>query len=175
MLVKVVGRGTGRALDVNHLVGSTAEEGGNGWPRAPRLSRRATGTDVSRRPRVSTLVLTDQPKAPYNRSMASGPKNTVSVEIGGTPYRMVTDTDADHLRRLSDQVNQRIDALGAKATRALGPAQILAIVSLTMAEELEGLERQLSAQKEATQQAVRTALGRIDAALLAANAVGDAG
>lgn len=106
--------------------------------------------------------------------MASGPKNTVSVEIGGTPYRMVTDTDADHLRRLSDHVNQRIEALGAKATRALGPAQLLAIVSLTMAEELEGLERQVAAQQEATQQAVQTALGRIDAALLAANAVGDA-
>ena len=104
--------------------------------------------------------------------MASGPKNTVSVEIGGTPYRMVTDTDADHLRRLADQVNQRIDALGAKATRAFSPAQLLAIVSLTMAEELEGLERQVSAQQEATQQAVHTALGRIDAALLAANAVG---
>ena len=106
--------------------------------------------------------------------MASGPKNTVSVEIGGTPYRMVTDTDSDHLRRLSDHVNQRIDALGPKATRALSPAQVLAIVSLTMAEELEGLQRQVLAQQEATQEAVRTALGRIDAALLAANSIGDA-
>lgn len=146
----------------------------NDWPREANTITKGPGNRRFRRWHVSRLVLTERPKAPYNGSMASGPKNTVSVEIGGTPYRMVTDTDADHLRRLSDQVNQRIDALGAKATRALGPAQILAIVSLTMAEELEGLQRQVSAQQEATQQAVQTALGRIDAALLAANAVGDA-
>ena len=105
--------------------------------------------------------------------MASNAKNTVSVEIGGTQYRMVTDTDADHLRRLADHVNHRIDALGPKATRALTPAQLLAIVSLTMAEELDELSRRLEGQRDATQGAVRTALNRIDAALLAAEQVGD--
>ncbi len=118
--------------------------------------------------RESPGSLTALVASPYNGIMSSTAKNTVSVDIGGTKYRMVTDTDADHLRRLAAQVNERIDALGDRTTRTLSAAQLLAIVSLTLAEELENAERQLGQVKETHRTRTDRALQAIDAALLAA-------
>ena len=99
-------------------------------------------------------------------------QSAVTIELGGQRYRMVTDTDETHLRRLAGVVNQHIDALGERATRSLSPAQQLAIVALTLAEELEA---QQSAQKQLEDSASATtqkAIECIDRALAAGRGFG---
>ena len=93
------------------------------------------------------------------------PKRTVTLEIAGARYRMATDSEEGHLHRLAENINARIDALGTKAVRAATPAQLLAIVALTLAEDLEVSERRREALEEATRQTVREAIARIDARL----------
>jgi cell division protein ZapA len=89
-------------------------------------------------------------------------KNTVTIEIAGSKYRMVTDTDEAHLERLAGIVNERIAALGPKAARTASPAQILAIVALGLAEDLRETETRAERVEHATKDAVRRAIDRID-------------
>jgi cell division protein ZapA len=89
-------------------------------------------------------------------------KHTVTIEIAGSKYRMVTDTDETHLERLAGMVNERIAALGPKAARTASPAQILAIVALGLAEDLRETEARVERIERATRDAVRRAIERID-------------
>lgn len=89
-------------------------------------------------------------------------KRTVTLEIAGARYRMASDADEEHLRRLADLVNERIAALGPKATKSATPAQLLAVVALGLADELvqsEGRRRELEAS---TREALGRAIARID-------------
>ncbi len=89
-------------------------------------------------------------------------KQTVTVEIAGARYRMTTDADAEHLQRLASMVNERIEALGPRAARAASPAQLLAVVALGLAEDLEAEGRRRKHVEDVTRQAITTAIERID-------------
>jgi cell division protein ZapA (FtsZ GTPase activity inhibitor) len=89
-------------------------------------------------------------------------KNSVTLEIAGARYRMTSDTEEEHLQRLADQINARIEALGPKAQRTASPAQLLAVVALELAEDLEVAERRNERLKTVTRRAIEQAIERID-------------
>jgi len=94
-------------------------------------------------------------------------KRTVQIEIAGARYRMSADADETYLQRLADMVNERVQALGPKAARAATPAQLLAVVALGLAEDLEASERRRDQLEAKTRQVVGTAIRRIDQRLQA--------
>lgn len=94
-------------------------------------------------------------------------KRTVQIEIAGASYRMSSDADEAYLQRLADIVNERVQALGPKAARTATPAQILAVVALSLAEDLEASERRRETLEAKTRQVVGAAIRRIDQRLQA--------
>lgn len=89
-------------------------------------------------------------------------KRTVQIEIAGARYRMSSDADEAYLERLANTINERIEALGPKAARTATPAQLLAVVALSLAEDLEVSERQRRSLERKTRQIVGAAIRRID-------------
>lgn len=89
-------------------------------------------------------------------------KRTVTLEIAGAKYRMTSDADEAHLARLTDVINERIEALGPKAQRTATPAQLLAVVALGLADDLLSAERRRRDIEDATRAAVQQAIERID-------------
>lgn len=94
-------------------------------------------------------------------------KRIVQIEIAGARYRMSSDADEAYLQRLADIVNKRVEALGPKAARAATPAQLLAVVALGLAEDLEASERTRETLEMKTRQVVGAAIRRIDQKLQA--------
>ena len=94
-------------------------------------------------------------------------KSTVQIEIAGARYRMSSDADETYLQRLADIVNERVKALGPKAARAATPAQLLAVVALSLAEDLEVSEQHRITLEDKTRQVVGGAIRRIDERLQA--------
>ncbi len=89
-------------------------------------------------------------------------KHTVTIEIAGAKYRMTTDTDESHLQHLADVVNARITELGPKAARTASAGQILAVVALGLAEDLEVSEERRARVEQTTRRTVEAAIARID-------------
>lgn len=75
---------------------------------------------------------------------------------------MSSDADEAYLQRLADIVNERVAALGPKAARAATPAQLLAVVALSLAEDLDASEQRRESLEARTRQVVDTAIRRID-------------
>ena len=89
-------------------------------------------------------------------------KRTVQIEIAGARYRMSSDADEQYLQRLADIVNERVQALGPKAARTATPAQLLAVVALGLAEDLEASEQRRAGLEAKTRKVVGAAIERID-------------
>jgi cell division protein ZapA len=89
-------------------------------------------------------------------------KRNVQIEIAGARYRMSSDADEAYLQRLADIVNERVQALGPKAARAASPAQLLAVVALSLAEDLDASERRRGDLETKTRELVGNAIRRID-------------
>ena len=75
---------------------------------------------------------------------------------------MSSDTDEAHLQHLATTVNERIQALGARAARTASPAQLLAVVALGLAEDLRASEERRVALHDKTKKVVTNAIERID-------------
>ena len=99
--------------------------------------------------------------------MPSTVKLNVQIEIAGARYRMSSDADETYLQRLADIVNERVEALGPKAARAATPAQLLAVVALGLAEDLDASERRREGLEAKTREVVDAAIRRIDQRLQA--------
>jgi cell division protein ZapA (FtsZ GTPase activity inhibitor) len=89
-------------------------------------------------------------------------KRTVTLEIAGTKFRLVADTEENHLRHLASIVNQRLDQLEGKTPRAAGTTQLLALVALGLVDDLLTAEQRLKQVTEMTRSAVANAIDRID-------------
>lgn len=85
---------------------------------------------------------------------------------------MTSDTDKAHLERLAAIVNERIASLGEKARLKASPAQLLAVVALGLAEDLEVAERRRQEVVARTRDVVGQAISRIDQRLAADAAAG---
>ena len=94
-------------------------------------------------------------------------KRTVQIEIAGARYHMSSDADESYLQRLADIVNERVQSLGPKAARTATPAQLLAVVALSLAEDLEASEQKRETLEAKTRQVVGAAIRRIDQRLQA--------
>lgn len=101
-------------------------------------------------------------------SLGSGPnvKTTVTLEIAGAKYRMVSDADETHLQNLARLVNERVQALGDKAGRTASPNQVLALVALGLADDLVSAENRLEKLQSKTRDAIQSAIARIDQRLI---------
>ncbi|MCA9601751.1 MAG: cell division protein ZapA [Polyangiales bacterium] len=89
-------------------------------------------------------------------------KHTVVLEIAGAKFRMSSDAEEAHLRRLAETVNARIEALGPKAQRTVAPAQLLAVVALGLADDLHASEERLRVLEASAREVVGSAIQRID-------------
>lgn len=92
----------------------------------------------------------------------SADKRTVTLELAGGKFRLTSDAEDDHLRRLVQMVEERVAALGPKSSRSSSQAHLLAVVALGLADELLAAERRARALEDSTRKAVTTALERID-------------
>lgn len=104
-------------------------------------------------------------------------RRTVTLQIAGAKYRMVSDADEAYLGRLAQAVNKRLQSLSAKTPmpNQAQLTQLLVMVSLTFADELENAKRQL--QKLEThlsknvEREVQEVMRRIDRTMASLNKV----
>lgn len=92
-------------------------------------------------------------------------KQSVSVQIGGSGYKLVTDDDPERLVELASSLNERLEACDPRGT--LSSNQRLAVVALTLLEELEAAKAELSGQSSHARHTAQLALGEVEAALAA--------
>lgn len=91
-------------------------------------------------------------------------RNTVTLEIAGTRFRLVADAGAEQLLELAEVVNERVAQLHA-GSRTATPAQLLAMAALGLADDLRTAENRLERATELTRTTVKKAIERIDAHL----------
>lgn len=96
-------------------------------------------------------------------------RNTVTLEIAGTRFRLVADAEQGQLQELADTVNHRVAQLYA-GSRTATPAQLLAMTALGLADDLRNAETRLKQMEELTRTTVQQAIARIDAHLNTADA-----
>lgn len=89
-------------------------------------------------------------------------KRTVTLEIAGARYRMASDADEAHLTRLATLINDRIEQLGPKVAKSATPAQLLAVVSLGLADELVQSEERRRSVERSAHDTVQRVIARID-------------
>ncbi len=89
-------------------------------------------------------------------------KKTVSVDIAGSRYSMTADADEEHLARLSDLVNSRLDELGPRALKQASHAQLLAMVALGLADDLLTAHGRVDRLEKQTRGLLLHAIARID-------------
>lgn len=89
-------------------------------------------------------------------------KETVTIEIAGSTYRLVSDAGAQHLRHLAQIINSRIDALGLKTSRTTSPAQKLALVALSLVDDLESARNVCLELRRDAREVALDAIQRID-------------
>lgn len=92
-------------------------------------------------------------------------KHTVTIEIAGTRYKMVSDAPPERLEELAAIVNARIEAFGPAAQRAVNQGQLIAMVALGLAEELERQKAARAELESKVRTIVEDTIDRIDARL----------
>lgn len=100
-------------------------------------------------------------------------KQPVTIEIAGARYRMSSDADPEHLKRLAAVINDRIAELGTKARSTASAAQLLAVVALGLAEDLEVSETRRLTLEAQTRRVLTDTIARIDLRLAADSATED--
>ena len=91
-------------------------------------------------------------------------KHTITLEIAGTKFRLVSDANDDHLAALAAMVNERVDKLG-RGTRSAPSGQLLALCALELADELVAAQNMLHEVERLTRTTVSAAIARIDSRL----------
>jgi cell division protein ZapA (FtsZ GTPase activity inhibitor) len=91
-------------------------------------------------------------------------KHTVTLEIAGTKFRLVADADSQHLSELAAIVNDRVAKLGT-AGKAASAAQLLALVALGLADDLQSSDKKLREVERLTRSTISNVITRIDSRL----------
>jgi cell division protein ZapA (FtsZ GTPase activity inhibitor) len=91
-----------------------------------------------------------------------GVKRTITLEIGGAKFRIVSDADQAHLTELASIVNERVERLGHAGARSASSAQLLALVALGLADEMQAARNKLAEVDRITRSAISQAIARID-------------
>jgi cell division protein ZapA (FtsZ GTPase activity inhibitor) len=90
-----------------------------------------------------------------------GVKHTVTLEIAGTKFRLVADTEPQRLGELAALVNDRVAKLSAGGKPA-SAAQLLALVALGLADDLTSTEKKLREVDRLTRTTIADVIARID-------------
>lgn len=93
-----------------------------------------------------------------------GERNRVDIEIGGIRQTFQTDADAVYLKRLAAEVNDRVHRVQDRAPHVTS-AQVLALVALELADELQETTQRLTQLRSSTRTTVEKAIARIDSTL----------
>ncbi len=101
-----------------------------------------------------------------------GVKHTITLEIAGTKFRLVADAEKERLEELARLVNERVAKLGG-ASKSASPAQLLALVSLGLADDLRNSERKLREIDQLAKTTISSVIARIDEQLSAGLGDGD--
>ena len=94
-----------------------------------------------------------------------GVKRTITLEIAGTRFRLVSDADGDHLQSLALMINERVEKLSRSGARSASSGQLLALAALELADELKTSQARLQHIEQLTRSAVANAIARIDSRL----------
>ena len=94
-------------------------------------------------------------------------KHTITLEIAGTKFRLVSDADETHLHSLAAMINERVEKLSRGGSRSAPSSQLLALAALDLADELVSAQGKLKDVERLTRSAVANAIARIDARLTA--------
>lgn len=100
-------------------------------------------------------------------------KRTITLEIAGTKFRLVSDADQEHLQRLAAMISARVEKMGGAGSRSASSGQLLALVALELADELEGAAAKLQQMEQMTRTAVAHAIARIDSRLASTPKIAD--
>ena len=93
-------------------------------------------------------------------------KRTITLEIAGTKFRLVSDADEAHLQDLSRMVIERVERMSRGGTRvSASSGQLLALAALDLADELSAAQKKLDAVERLTRNAIANAIARIDRGL----------
>jgi cell division protein ZapA (FtsZ GTPase activity inhibitor) len=92
-------------------------------------------------------------------------KHTITLEIAGTKFRLVSDANDDHLAALAAMVNERVEKLGRGSARSAPSGQLLALCALELADELVSAQNKLREVERLTRTTVSAAIARIDGRL----------
>lgn len=90
-----------------------------------------------------------------------------TIAIGGHNFQIRSDADADHVKRLVDEVSARFDAIDKKGPRAEQEFRALAMVSIVLMDELLDARAQRDAIRESARAFAERMIERIDAVLTA--------
>jgi cell division protein ZapA (FtsZ GTPase activity inhibitor) len=93
-------------------------------------------------------------------------KHTITLEIAGTRFRLVSDADQDHLQELAAMINERVEKMGRSGSRSSASSgQLLALAALDLADELKSSRAKLEEVERLTRTAIANAIARIDRGL----------
>lgn len=90
-----------------------------------------------------------------------GVKRTITLDIAGNTFRLISDAEPSHLEELAQMINQRVDQLG-RSSRSASSAQLLALAALDLADELKSAQQRLEQVEQLTRTAINNAIARID-------------
>jgi len=93
-------------------------------------------------------------------------KRTITLEIAGTRFRLVSDADQQHLEELAHMINERVDKLSRAGSRtSASSGQLLALAARDIADELKTAQNKLAEVERLTRTAIASAMARIDSQL----------
>jgi cell division protein ZapA (FtsZ GTPase activity inhibitor) len=88
-------------------------------------------------------------------------KRTITLDIAGTKFRLISDAEPLHLEGLASTINERVERL-SRSAKSASAAQVLALVALDLADELKSTERKLQDVEQLTRTTIQAAIARID-------------
>jgi cell division protein ZapA (FtsZ GTPase activity inhibitor) len=88
-------------------------------------------------------------------------KRTITLDIAGTKFRLISDAEPQHLEQLAAMINERVDRL-SRAARNASSAQVLALAALDLADGLKSAQDKLHEVEQLTRTTIGNAIARID-------------
>jgi cell division protein ZapA (FtsZ GTPase activity inhibitor) len=89
-----------------------------------------------------------------------------TVAIGGHSFQIRSDADADHVKKLADELSARFDAIEKKGPRVEQEFRALAMVSIVLLDELWDAHARGEAIRESARSFAEHMIERIDTVLL---------
>lgn len=93
-------------------------------------------------------------------------KRTITLEIAGTRFRLISDAAQEHLQALAEMINERVEKLSRSGVRSsASSSQLLALAALDLADELKSSQAKLEEVERLTRATIANAISRIDRGL----------